>query len=273
MVCESTGGLERRAAETRSASGIPVSIINAAQRHSFAKASGVLAKTDTLDARTIARYGECFKPAPTVFVSEQEQELKAWPVRRKQLSNTLTEEKNRLDQLTGQRQAGVRTPVEAHIEWLNEPIKAAAAKIEALAEQQAQWRADRALMMSVKGIGKVISISLLVHLLELGKATNKQIAALAGLAPFNRDSGNYKGKRTTWGGRAPARSVLDMAAMVAVRYNPPIKAFYNHLLERGQTKKVALIACARKLLSCLNAMLKQRTEWQDERVAAFFTIT
>ena len=126
-----------------------------------------------------------------------------------------------------------------------------------MAEQQAQWRADRALSL------------LLGHLPELGKATNKQIAAL----PFNRDSGNYKGKRTTWGGRAPARSVLDMAAMVAVRYNPPIKAFYNHLLERGQTKKVALIACARKLLSCLNAMLKQPTEWQDERVTAFFTIT
>ncbi len=273
VVCESTGGLERLAAETLSASGIPVSIINAAQMHSFAKASGVLAKTDTLDARTIARYGECFKPTPTVFASEQEQELKAWLVRRKQLSNTLTEEKNRLGQLTGQRQAGVRGQVEAHIEWLNAQIKAAEAKIEALAEQQAQWQADRALLMSVKGIGKVISISLLVHLPELGKATNKQIAALAGLAPFNRDSGNYQGKRSTWGGRAPARSALYMAAMVAVRYNPPIKAFYNQLLARGKTKKVALIACARKLLCCLNAMLKQRTEWQDERVTAFFTTT
>ncbi|MGD1944319.1 MAG: transposase [Leptolyngbyaceae cyanobacterium] len=142
-----------------------------------------------------------------------------------------------------------------------------------MAEQQAQWQADRALLMSVKGIGKVISISLLVHLPELGKATNKQIAALAGLAPFNRDSGNYKGKRSTWGDRAPARSALYMAAMVAVRHNPPIQAFYHQLLERGKTKKVALIACARKLLSCLNAMLKQRTEWQEERVTAFFTTT
>ncbi|MGD1944320.1 MAG: transposase [Leptolyngbyaceae cyanobacterium] len=116
VVCESTGGLERLAAETLSTGGIPVSIVNAAQMHNFAKASGVLAKTDTLDARTIARYGECFKPTPTVFASEQEQELKAWLVRRKQLSNTLTEEKNRLGQLTGKRLAGVRTQVEAHIE-------------------------------------------------------------------------------------------------------------------------------------------------------------
>ena len=273
VVCESTGGLESRVAETLSDSGIPVSIVNAAQMHNFAKASGVLAKTDTLDARTIARYGECFKPAPTVFASEQEQELKAWLVRRKQLSNTLAEEKNRLGQLSGKHQAGVRGQVEAHIQWLNEQIKAAEAKIEALAEQQAQWQADRALLLSVKGIGKVISITLLVHLPELGKATNKQIAALAGLAPFNRDSGNYKGKRTTAGGRAPARSALFMAAMVAARHNPPIKAFYNHLLKRGKTKKVALIACARKLLSCLNAMLKHRTEWQDERVTAFFSST
>ena len=273
VVCESTGGLERLAAETLSGRGIPVSIVNAAQIHNFAKASGVLAKTDTLDARTIARYGDCFKPAPTVFASEQAQALKAWLVRRKQLSNTLSEEKNRLGQLSGRRQAGVRAQVEAHIQWLNEQIKAAEAEIEALAEQQAQWQADRALLLSVKGIGKVISISLLVHLPELGKATNKQIAALAGLAPFNRDSGNYKGKRTTSGGRAPARSALFMAAMVAVRHNPPIKAFYNHLLARGKTKKVALIACARKLLSCLNAMLKHRTEWQEERVTAFFSST
>ncbi|MEM1281576.1 MAG: IS110 family transposase [Cyanobacteria bacterium P01_H01_bin.152] len=273
VVCESTGGLERLAAETLSAGGLPVSIINAAQMHSFAKATGVLAKTDTLDARTIARYGECFKPKPTVFASAQAQELKAWLVRRKQLSNTLTEEKNRLAQLTGQRQAGVRIQVEAHIEWLTDQIKAAEEKIDALAEQQAQWQADRALLMSVKGIGKVISMSLLVHLPELGNATTKQIAALAGLAPFNRDSGNYRGKRTTWGGRAPARSALYIAAMVAARHNPPIKAFYNHLLERGKTKKVALIACARKLLSCLNAMLKHRTEWQEERVTAFFSAT
>jgi len=273
VVCESTGGLERLAAETLSAGGIPVSIVNAAQVHNFAKASGVLAKTDTLDARTIARYGECFKPAPTVFASAQAQELKAWLVRRKQLSNTLTEEKNRLGQLTGKRQAGVRTQVEAHIAWLREQIKAAEEKIEALAEQPSQWQADRALLMSVKGIGKVISISLLIHLPELGKATNKQIAALAGLAPFNRDSGNYKGKRSTRGGRAPARTALYMAAMVAARYNPPIKAFYNHLIARGKTKKVALIACARKLLSCLNAMLKHRTEWQEDRVTAFFSPT
>ena len=261
VVCESTGGLERLVAETLSADGTPVSIVNAAQMHSFAKATGVLAKTDALDARTIARYGECFKPTPTVFASAQAQELKAWLVRRKQLSNTLTEEKNRLGQLTGKRQAGVRGQVEDHIKWLTEQIKAAEEKIEALAEQPSQWQSDRALLMSVKGIGKVISISLIIHLPELGKANNKQIAALAGLAPFNRDSGNYKGKRTTGGGRAPARTALYMAAMVAARYNPPIKAFYNQLLARGKTKKVALIACARKLLCCLNAMLKHRTEW------------
>lgn len=270
-VFESTGGLERLAAETFSSEGIRVSIVNATQIHNFAKASGTLAKTDRIDARTIAHYGHCFKPAATVFASDLEQEVKAWVTRRKQLSNTLTEEKNRLGQLQGRRTAGIKAQVETHIEWLTEQIKAAEAKIEELATQQAQWQADRVLLMSAKGIGKVISISLLVHLPELGKVNHKQIAALAGLAPVNRDSGNYRGKRFTQGGRAAVRSALYMAAMVAVRFNPPIKAFYAHLLKTGKTKKVALIACARKLLICLNAMLKHRTEWQDDRVTACFS--
>lgn len=273
VVFESTGGLERWAAESLSAEGIPVSIVNATHIHNFAKASGTLAKTDRIDARTIAHYGECFKPTATVFASDLEQEVKAWVTRRKQLSNTLTEEKNRLSQLKGKRQAGVKAQVETHIEWLTAQIKAAETTIEELAEQQSQWQADRDLLMSVKGIGKVISINLLVHLPELGKVNRKQIAALAGLAPFNRDSGNYKGKRFTQGGRTAARSALYMAAMVAVQFNPPIKAFYTHLLNSGKTKKVALIACARKLLICLNAMLKHRTEWQDNCVTARFSLS
>lgn len=271
VVFEASGGLERPAAEALSASGIAVSIVNARQVHDFGKASGVLAKTDAIDARLIARYGECFEPAVTVFASDLEQELKAWVLRRKQMSENLTQEKNRLQQLNGQHQGSIRAEVEAHIEWLSGRIKQAEAKIEELSNQQSHWQTERQLLTSVKGIGNVISISLLVHLPELGKVNHKQIAALAGLAPFNRDSGNYRGKRTTWGGRAAARSALFMAAMVATRFNPPIKAFYHQLLERGKEKKVALIACARKLLTCLNAMLKHQTEWQDERVTAFFS--
>lgn len=273
VVFEASGGIERPAAEALAASGIAVSIVNARQVHDFGKASGVLAKTDAIDAQIIAGYGECFKPSVTVFASDLEQELKAWVLRRKQMSENIAQERNRLQQLKGQRQAGIRAEVEAHIEWLSERIKQAEAKIEELGKQQSQWQADRDLLTSVKGIGKVISISLLVHLPELGKVNNKQIAALAGLAPFNRDSGKYRGKRTTWGGRAAARSALFMAVMVATRFNPPIKAFYQQLLSRGKEKKVALIACARKLLTCLNAMLKNRSQWQDERVTAFFSAT
>lgn len=236
----------------------------------FAKATGTLAKTDTLDAALIARFGSLMQPAATVFASELEQQLKDWVARRQQLVESLSREKNRQQQLKSTRPSPVQEDVVAHIDWLQQRIQQLDEKIQQLSEQSSQWREDKALLTSVKGIGPVISTSLLAYLPELGRLSSKQIASLAGLAPFNRDSGRSQGKRTTWGGRAMVRSMLYMATLVAVRYNPPLRAHYEHLLAKGKLKKVALIACARKLLTCLNAMLKSRSPWQDELVTAHF---
>jgi transposase len=206
-----------------------------------------------------------------VFASESAQQLQDWVRRRQQLVEMLSGEKNRLQQLKGRNKVVLKDEVEAHIEWLKDRIAQLDEKIEQLSQQQSQWREDKTLLTSVKGIGPVVSTTLLADLPELGQLNSKQIAALVGLAPFNRDSGRYQGKRTTWGGRATVRSALYMATLVAVRHNPPIRTVYQHLLEQGKEKKVALIACARKLLNCLNAMLKSRTPWQDERVTARHT--
>jgi transposase len=234
----------------------------------FAKASGILAKTDAIDARVIARFGHLLQPPATVFASESAQQLQDWVRRRQQLVEMLSSEKNRLQQLKSRNKAVLTDEVEAHIEWLKDRIEQLDEKIEHLSQQQAQWREDKALLTSVKGIGPVVSPLLLADLPELGHCSSKQIAALAGLASFNRDSGRYQGKRTTWGGRATVRSALYMATLVAVRHNPPLRALYQHLRDQGKAKKVALIACARKLLTYLNAMLKSRTPWQDELVTA-----
>jgi transposase len=271
VVCEASGGYETLVATTLAAHGCRVSVVNPRQVRDFAKASGILAKTDAIDARVIARFGSLLQPPATVFASESAQQLQDWVRRRQQLVEMLSGEKNRLQQLKGRNKAVLKDEVEAHIEWLKDRIEQLDEKIEQLSQQQSQWREDKALLTSVKGIGPVVSTLLLANLPELGQLNSKQIAALAGLAPFNRDSGRYRGQRTTWGGRATVRSALYMATLVAVRHNPPLRALYQHLRDRGKEKKVALIACARKLLTCLNAMLKSRTPWQDELVTARYT--
>ena len=268
VVCEASGGYEMLMATTLDAQGCRVSVVNPRQVRDFAKASGILAKTDAIDARVIARFGRLLQPSATVFASESAQQLQDWVRRRQQLVEMLSGEKNRLQQLKGRNQAVLKDEVAAHIEWLQERIAQLDEKIEQLSQQQSQWREDKALLTSVKGIGPVVSSILLADLPELGQLNSKQIAALVGLAPFNRDSGRYRGKRTTWGGRATVRSALYLATLVAVRHNPPLRTLYQHLLDQGKEKKVALIACARKLLTCLNAMLKSRTPWQDELVTA-----
>lgn len=271
VVCEASGGYETLMAARLAEQGLRVSVVNPRQVRDFAKATGTLAKTDAIDAAIIARFGSLLMPPATVLPSQSEQQLKDWVTRRQQLVEMLSAEKNRKQQLKSIRSGPLKDEVEAHIEWLKQRIQQLDAKIEQLSQQQSQWREDKALLTSVKGIGPVISTGLLAYLPELGRLSSKQAAALVGLAPFNRDSGRYRGKRTTWGGRAAVRSLLYMAALVAVRYNPPIRAFYEHLLAQGKLKKVALIACARKLLTCLNAMLQQRTPWQDELVTARYT--
>ena len=269
--CEASGGYETLVATTLAAHGCRVSVVNPRPVRDFAKASGILAKTAAIAAKVIARFGRLLQPPATVFASESAQQLQDWVRRRQQLVEMLSGEKNRLQQLKGRNKAILTDEVEAHIEWLKDRIAQLDKKIEQLSQQQSQWREDKALLTSVKGIGPVVSTTLLADLPELGHCSSKQIAALVGLAPFNRDSGRYQGKRTTWGGRATVRSALYMATLVAVRHNPPLRTVYQHLLDQGKEKKVALIACARKLLTCLNAMLKSRTPWQDELVTARYT--
>ena len=262
VVCEATGSYSSLMATTLNAQGMRVSVVNPRPIRDLARGFNQLAKTDALDARMIAKYGELTTPAATVFASEQDEELKAWVTRRTQLVEMLSSEKNRRGLLKGP----AKDEVNEHIDWLKERIQKLDDKIKELCESKVEWRERQALLESVKGIGPVISSSLLVLLPELGQLNRGKIAALVGLAPFNRDSGRYRGKRRIWGGRASVRTLLYMATMSAIRYNPPIRAYYEHLLGKGKIRKVAIVACARKMLLCLNAMVKTNQPWQDDKV-------
>lgn len=267
VVCEATGGYETELALVLHQQGLRISIVNPRPVRLFAQAGKKLAKTDAIDAAVIAHYGQTFEPAATVFSSTAERELKAWITRRAQLVEMLSAEKNRAQQVTGP----AKDAIDEHIDWLKAQIKAIDAKVKQLSESTVEHQERKQLLESAKGIGPVISSSLLVLLPELGQLDRRQIAALVGLAPFNHDSGRYRGKRKIWGGRSAVRTLLFLAAMCARRYNPPIQAYYEHLVAKGKPKKVALVACARKLLVCLNAMVRTQQPWQDDKVTAVFT--
>lgn len=267
IVCEATGGYEAALALALNRRGLRVSVVNPRPVRDLAKALSKLAKTDPIDAYVIARYGEVTEPAATVFASEAENELKQWVTRRQQLVEILSAEKNRRTLLVN---GPARDEVSDHIDWLEEKIKQLDETIDELSDSTAEWKDRKAILRSPKGIGPVISASFLVLLPELGQLNRRQIAALAGLAPFNRDSGRFRGKRRIWGGRAAVRSLLYMATLSALRSNPPIRAFYQQLLARGKVKKVAVIACMRKFLVCLNAMVRNNEPWDDDKVTKFF---
>lgn len=266
VVCEATGGYESAMALALNQQGFRVSVVNPRPVRDFAKAMDKLAKTDAIDAQMIACYGEVRVPKATTFASQTESELKSWVNRRQQLVEMLSAEKNRYQQVQGL----AKDDIQKHIDWLTEQIEQLDQKIKHLSEASLVHRERKAILESAKGIGGVISSSLLVLLPELGTLNRRQIAALVGLAPFNRDSGRYRGKRKIWGGRASVRSLMFLAAMSARRYSPPIRAYYERLIARGKPKKVALIACARKLLTCLNAMVKANLPWDDDKVTAVF---
>jgi len=257
IVLESTGGYEREAALWLSQAGYPVAVINARQGRNFARAMNQQAKTDQVDAQVLALFGDKINPPVRPLVSEAQQQLDDLVTRRRQLVDILTAERNRMALLRGKAQANV----EGHIEWLTEQIKALDDEIEAQIQACQAWRHTQKLVMTVPGVGTVMSSTLISALPELGQLNHKQIAALVGVAPFNYDSGQMRGKRRVSGGRANVRQVLFMAAMVAVRYNPVLKAFYERLLQRGKEKKVALVACMHKLLTILNAIVKQGKAW------------
>lgn len=262
VVCEASGGYELAMALCLDEAGIDVSIVNPRAVRDLAKGLGQLAKTDPIDARMTTRFGEITQPAPTVLASARERELKEWVTRRQQLVEMLTAEKNRRQQVRGR----AKDEVGEHIDWLEERIKQLDEKIKHLSESSKEWQDRKALLESTKGIGPLISSSFLVLLPELGQLSNQAIAALAGLAPYNHDSGRYRGRRRVWGGRARVRSLLYMAVLSAIRANPPIRAYYQHLLAKGKPKKVAIVACMRKLLVCLNAMVRHNQPWDDTKV-------
>jgi transposase len=237
---------------------IAVSIVNPRQARDFAKASGRLAKTDRIDAAVLAHFGEAMQPPITVLATAQDRALQDAVTRRQQLVEMLSAEKNRRASL----RAKMRQNVEHHIEWLEAEIRELDAEIERLSQAQAQWQANITLLKTVPGVGPVIATTLVASLPELGQVGDKRISALVGVAPFNRDSGKFRGSRSIWGGRAHVRAVLYMGTLTAVRWNPTLKAFYERLLAQGKAKKVALIACLHKLLRILNAIIRDRKSWQ-----------
>ena len=257
IVLEATGGMEVSLTSALVLAGLPVVVVNPRQVRDFAKATGQLAKTDAIDAQVLARFAEAIRPEPRPVPNEQTQILAALVTRRQQLIEMLTAEKNRL----ASARTNIRKNLRAHIAWLERALEQADTDLADAIQQSPIWREKDELLRSVPGIGPVLTTTLLAHLPELGTLTHKQIAALVGVAPLNRDSGTLRGRRTVWGGRAHVRTALYMAAIVAARFNPVIRGFYRRLCAAGKAKKVALVACMRKLLTIINAMLKHRTPW------------
>lgn len=257
IVLESTGGLEGMVLAELHAAGLPVARVNPGRVREFAKATGQLAKTDRLDARILAQYAQVIRPDPVHLPSEDEQYLAALVSRRRQLTDMLVAEKNRLPTTPTRLQAGVRK----HLAWLKAEIRTLEQEIEDFIRRTPLWREKDELLKSVPGIGDVTACTLLAELPELGQLNRKEIAALVGVAPFNRDSGRIHGKRHIHGGRTSVRTPLYMATLSATRFNPVIRTFYQHLLAKGKEKKVALVACMRKLLTILNAILRHHQPW------------
>jgi transposase len=258
IVVEATGGLERPLLRALVDAALPVIVVNPRQVRDFAKATGQLAKTDALDAQVLARFAEVIQPTLRVLPDPQTQELAAVLARRRQVLAMQGAEHNRLDRAPGR----VRKRIEAHLRWLRDELARLDADLDDLIQQSPIWRAREELLQSVPGIGPVMSRTVLAELPELGLLNRKQIAALVGVAPFNRDSGRLRGHRTIWGGRASVRRVLYMAALVATRWNPVIRLCYQRLRAAGKAPKVALVAAMRKLLTILNAMVHHGTPWQ-----------
>lgn len=259
VVLEATGGLEIPLTGALCEAGLSVAVVNPRQVRDFAKSTGRLAKTDTIDAAVLAHFASAIRPEVRPLPSLQARELSDLLSRRGQMVEMITAEHNRLGTACGR----VRREIQVHITWLEKRLKGLNDDLSKLIRSTPVWREKDNLLQSAPGVADVLSCSLLASLPELGRLNRKKIAALVGVAPLNRDSGKFRGKRTIWGGRAEVRRVLYMGTLVATRHNPVIKAFYQRLLQAGKPKKVALTACMRKLLTILNAMLKNRTAWQS----------
>lgn len=262
VVLEATGGLERPLARALAAARIPVAVVNPRQARDFARACGILAKTDKIDAAALARFGEALKPTPRPIPDAEAREFSAILARRSQIVQMLTAESNRLGQAASE---SVKKRINAHIRWLEKELSRTDEDLERTIRNSDAFRENEALLRSVPGVGPVLARTLLAELPELGGGdlSRKQLAALVGVAPINRDSGKRRGRRGTWGGRARVRTVLYMGTLVATRHNPTMKEFYERLLAKGKPKMVAVVACMRKLLTILDAILKNRIPWRS----------
>ncbi len=263
VVMEASGKYERPAAAAIAACGIAVAVVNPRQARDFAKAIGRLAKTDKIDAEILARFAGAVGPRPSVLPDEQARALQAILARRRQISEMIVAENNRLRMSP----EPVDERIRAHIAYLlREDLASIDGDLDEAVEASTIWKENETLLRSEPGVGPVLARTLIAELPELpelGGLPHKRLSALLGVAPFNRDSGTLRGKREVWGGRAPVRAALYMGALVATRYNPAIREFYERLLAAGKPKKVALVACMRKLLCILNAMMRDDASWQS----------
>ena len=260
VLLEASGGLELPLVAALATEELPVVVVNPRQVRDFARATGKLAKTDALDAAALAHFAEAVRPPVRPLRDAETQVLNSLVARRHQVMTMLVSEKNRLSAATT---VAVRPRIEAHIAWLERELDDLEKSLRKTLRQSPLWREKDDLLRTVHGVGEQLSLTLLAYLPELGTLDRRQIAALVGVAPFNRDSGTLRGKRTVWGGRARVRAVLYMGALVATHHNPVIRDFYRRLLAAGKPKKLALTACMRKLLIVLNSILKHRSPWRD----------
>jgi transposase len=260
VVLEATGGFEITVAAAVGSAGLPLAVVNPRQIRDFARATGKLAKTDALDAAAIAHFAQAVHPEPRPLPDAQAQELGELVARRRQVIEMIVAERNRGRQLQSKR---LKKRIERHLGALQKELTEIENDLDESIRGTPIWRENENLLKSVPGVGDATARTLLADLPELGTLGRRQIAALVGVAPFNRDSGTWRGQRTVWGGRAPVRATLYMAALAASRWNPVIAAFYRHLRDLGKPPKVALIACMRKLLVTLNAILRDKRPWQN----------
>jgi transposase len=259
VVLEATGKYERLAAVAIAAAGIAVGVVNPRQARDFAKASGPLAKTDRIEAEILARFAGAVGPRPSVLPDEEAPVLQDILLRRRQLLEMIVAEKNRLQMAS----EAVARRIASHLRWLEKELGRVDRELDEAVGESETWRPNEELLRSVPGVGPVLARTLLAELPELGTLPRRRLCALVGVAPFNRDSGTFRGKRQVWGGRGPVRAALYMGALVATPHNPLIREFYERLLAAGKPKKVALVACMRKVLSILNAVMRNRVPWHS----------
>jgi transposase len=259
IVLEATGGFEITVAAALAAEKLPLAVVNPRQIRDFARAMGRLAKTDRLDAEVLALFAERVRPEPRPVADEEALALGELVARRRQLVEMIVMETNRKRQV---RDRSLQDRIAEHLAWLQQSLNELDREIDGLVRRSPAWRETDDLLRSVPGIGPVVARTLIAELPELGHLGRRQIASLVGVAPFNRDSGRWRGLRTIAGGRASVRTALYMATVAAIRWNPVIATHYKQLRERGRPAKVALIACLRRLLTILNAMLRERSPWQ-----------